>query len=85
MRNIFYVDRDTIQILTSAGTYASYCLYYDIVNDRFSEWYENPIAAGYHRVALPPFWGDERPLIIKDMFGEGDCYQEFFLDFADVL
>jgi len=34
---INYIDQKTIEILISAGTAAFYCVYYDIVNDRFSE------------------------------------------------
>ena len=83
---IFYVDQETIEISINAGSYVNYCTYYDITNDRFSEQYESPIAADYHRVALLPYNRDgERPLIIKDMFDEGNCYQEFFLDFADAI
>ncbi|MBD5509001.1 MAG: hypothetical protein HDR05_13415 [Lachnospiraceae bacterium] len=83
---IFYVDQETIEISINAGSYVNYCTYYDITNDRFSEQYESPIAADYHRVALLPYNRDgEGPLIIKDMFDEGNCYQEFFLDFADAI
>ena len=83
---IFYVDQETIEISINAGSYVNYCTYYDITNDRFSEQYESPIAADYHRVALLPYNRDgERPLIIKDMFDEGICYQEFSLDFADAI
>lgn len=82
---IHYIDQETIEISISAGSYANYCTYYDITNDRFSEQYESPIAADYHRVALIPYKDGERPLIIKDMFDEGNCYQEFSLDFADAI
>lgn len=82
---IHYIDQETIEISISAGSYINYCVYYDIIHDRFSEQYESPIAADYHRVALLPYTDGERPLIIKDMFDEGNCYQEFFLDFADAI
>lgn len=82
---IHYIDQETIEISISAGSYVNYCTYYDITNDRFSEQYESPIAADYRRVALLPYKDGERPLIIKDMFDEGNCYQEFSLDFADAI
>ena len=62
---IHYIDQETIEISISAGSYVNYCTYYDITNDRFSEQYESPIAADYHRVALLPYKDGERPLIIK--------------------
>lgn len=34
---ISYVDQETIEIFNSAGTAVWFCVYYDIVHDRFSE------------------------------------------------
>ncbi len=82
---IHYIDQETIEIRISVGIGTFYCVYYDIVNDRFSEQYESPVAAKYHRVALLDNWGEERSLVIKDMFDEGNCYQKYFLDFAEAL
>lgn len=82
---IHYIDQETIEIHISAGTGIFYCVYYDIVNDRFSEWYESPVAAKYHRVAFLDYGGGERSLVVKDMFDEGSCYQEYFPDFAEAV
>lgn len=82
---IHYIDQETIEIHISAGTGIFYCVYYDIVNDRFSEWYESPVAAKYHRVAFLNYGGGERSLVVKDMFDEGSCYQEYFPDFAEAV
>lgn len=82
---IHYIDQDTIEIHISVGIGTFYCVYYDIVNDRFSEQYESPVAAKYHRVALLDNEDGERSVVIKDMFDEGNCYQKYFLDFAEVL
>ncbi|MDE7179063.1 MAG: hypothetical protein K2O59_14715 [Lachnospiraceae bacterium] len=82
---IHYIDQETIEIHISAGTGIFYCVYYDIVNDRFSEWYESPVAAKYHRVAFLDYGGGERSLVVNDMFDEGRCYQEYFPDFAEAV
>lgn len=79
---IHYIDQNTIQILISEGTGTFRCIYYDIGNDRFSEPYDSPVAAKYNRVAFLDYREEKTVLIVKDMFDEENCYQEFFLDFS---
>lgn len=82
---ISYVDSETIEIYGGAGTGVWFCVYYDIVHDRFSESFECPVAARYQKVAYPEFREEETVLVIRDMFDAGKCYQEFPLDFGRVF
>ncbi len=82
---IHYIDQGTIEIHIGVGTETFYCVYYDTINDRFSEQYESPVAAKYNKVAFLDHREGETVLIIKDMFGEGNCYHEYFLDFAEMI
>jgi len=79
---IHYIDQKTIEISISAGTGTFFCVYYDIVNDRFSEQYECPIEAKYNKVAFLNHTDGKTVLIIKDMFNDGNCYKEYDLDFS---
>ncbi len=81
---IDYIDDSTIRRQISAGTNAFCTVYYDIVNDRLSETYMNPIAAGYERVAYLDNRGGEIFLIVKNIF-DNEFYNEFSLDFSDML
>jgi len=80
---IDYIDDSTIRRQISAGTNAFCTVYYDIVNDRLSETYINPIAAGYGRVAYLDNRGGEIFLIVKNIF-DNEFYNEFSLDFSDM-
>ncbi len=80
---IDYIDDSTIRRQISAGTNAFCTVYYDIVNDRLSETYMNPIAAGYERVAYLDNRGGEIFLIVKNIF-DNEFYNEFSLDFSDM-
>ena len=79
---IHYIDQETIEIHIGVGTETFYCVYYDIINDRFSEQYESPVAAEYHKVAFLDQRDDETVLVIRDMFDEKVFYKEFVRDFA---
>lgn len=82
---ISYVDQETIEIFNGAGTAVWFCVYYDIVHDRFSEPYECPAAAKYQKVAFLEYREAETVLVIQDMFDPDICYQEFPLDFGKVV
>ncbi|MDE7198618.1 MAG: hypothetical protein K2O15_07000 [Lachnospiraceae bacterium] len=82
---IHYIDQEILEIHIGVGTETFYCVYYDTTNDRFSEQYESPVAAKYNKVAFLDHREGETILIIKDMFDEGNCYQEYFLDFAEMI
>lgn len=79
---IHYIDQETLEIHIGVGTETFYCVYYDILNDRFSEQYESPVAAEYHKVAFLDHRDDEIVLVVRDMFDEKNYYKEFHRDFA---
>ena len=79
---IHYIDEETIEIYIGVGTESFYCIYYDIVNDRFSEQFWSPVAAEYHKVAFLDHRDEETVLVIRDMFDEKIFYKEFRRDFA---
>jgi len=81
---IDYIDDSTIRRQIGAGTNALCTVYYDIVNDRLSETYMNPIAEGYGRVAYLDHKGEEIVLIVKNIF-DNEFYKEISLDFADMF
>lgn len=82
---ISYIDSETIEIYGGAGTGVWFCVYYDIVHDRFSESFECPAAAKYQKVAFPECREEESVLVIRDMFDAKNCYQGFPLDFGKVV
>lgn len=82
---IHYIDQGAIEIHIGVGTETFYCVYYDTINDRFSEQYESPVVAKYNKVAFLDHREGETVLIIKDMFGGGNCYHEYLLDFAEMI
>lgn len=79
---IHYIDEETIEIHIGVGTETFSCVYYDIMNDRFSEQFWSPVAAEYQKVAFLDHWGAETVLIVRDMFDEKNGDKEFILDFA---
>lgn len=84
---ITYIDDNTIEIYTGAGTGVYFCTYYDILHDRISEPYESPVAAKYNKVAYIDwrYYTDrdtELVLVVKDMFENNGYYEEFYLDFS---
>lgn len=83
---INYIDEDTIEIHTGAGTDVFFCTYYDILHDRFSESYESPVAANYDKVAYVEYrdTADGNKilvLVVKDIFADG-YGEEYHLDFS---
>ena len=84
---ITYIDGNTIEIHTSAGTGIYFCTYYDILHDRFSELYESPLAAEYGKVAYLDcsVTVGETVLVVEDLFEENGYREEFYLDIPKVV
>ncbi len=84
--SITYIDANTIQVLVSAGTDTYCCIYYDILGDRVSEIYESPVTAKYNKIAYLDWRkGGITALIVKEMFDENGYYEEFLLDFTQMV
>ena len=84
---ITYIDGDTIEIHTSAGTNVYFCTYYDILQDRFSESYESPLVAEYGKIAYLDWsvTAGEAVLVVEDLFEENGYHEEYYLDIPKVV
>ena len=84
---ITYIDDDTIEVYTSAGTGVYFCTYYDILHDKLSKSYESPLAAEYGKVAYLDWAVDakEAVLVVEDLFEENGYQGEFYLDIPKVV
>ena len=84
---ITYIDGDTIEIHTSAGTGVYFCAYYDILHDRFSEVYESPLVAEYGKIAYLDWsvTAGEVVLVVEDLFEENGYHEEYYLDISKVI
>ncbi len=77
---IAYIDEATIVLKEYGEEGERYTVYYDIENDRLSETYLNPVAAGEGKTAYLDYRGDDTVIVVKNMF-DMDYYEEIPLDF----
>lgn len=77
---ITYIDEETIVLEEYGEGKERHTVYYDIVDDRLSETYLNPVAAGYGKVAYLKGQGEDAAVVVRKMF-DAEYYKEFPLGF----
>jgi hypothetical protein len=64
------------------GTYQWKLRYYDVVNGRVSQYFYTPIQSSDKLIAYFSSIGDERVLIVQDIFDKSTYYKEIRRDFS---
>lgn len=79
--SVTLVDENVLAVQIGMGTEHFQCRYYDLANDRFSDYFDSPVASAYGRVALLERKRQINAVVVRDMF-EGDALLAMACDFA---
>lgn len=83
--SIDYIDDTVLRLQVSMGTNALWTLYYDTLNDRFSEECFNPLAEGYGKMVVPHYKDGQTFLVVQDIFDKESFYKEFPVDCSPLV
>lgn len=79
---ITYIEKDLIEMLFSGGTNALTYQYYDVVNDRFSQYFSNPSLVHNHLIIYMYGVDTDIKLVIQNIFDVKQFYKEIKRDFS---